>query len=465
MMDFASPAGQAWLRYWVGIFGPDSTLRGLLRDDVPPPRLPRPAIPVRPRRPALTRPQSTKPRPDRAERRIERDIARVTRLPVSDWAKSIVGDPRNEQITLADVLEGVEDYFRIFDQMRRLNTDAYKYFSRVGAPILTSNGAIWDSQINALTIASPSLLPSYFGVFFAQGRDDFRQHVLTEDASMYEFHLFEKPRNHGTVAPLGSTIFTHNTISLHRKFWLTDDERRGKPWTRHAWGFWWYLGVLPDGSIRALPHRMSHFQRLPGGDGVYHSAFHIPPGVRAMAKSTDTVHDFVRKWFNAAVASTAAAIAGVTVTIRQGKRAARVGVPVGNLRSFFADRDPAAEGVRRKAIMHLRLGHDRHMADGRIIPVGEHLSGERHFTWRGYQVTVGVPGIHFPSPEGFDAEIFVLNDPDAPLPDDVEPDKLVPISEAAKEFQSIIRRREQVPIRKGNPTRTYPGNSLPDGGG
>jgi hypothetical protein len=475
-MLYASTLDQAWLRYWVSVM-PDSRLSHLLREPPPvvlapplpaPPQdarswlRPTPAPPARPPpRPRVAKPsQPKKPRPpaERAERRIARDIERVTRLPVSEWAKSIVGDPRNDHIRLEDILDGVEDYFEVFEQMRRTAPEAYQYFSKIGAPVFTAQSAIWTAQVEALTVATPEQLPSFFGVFFAHTQAEYRERILDDAPTLLDFHLFEKPKNHATIAPLGSTIFAHTSLALKRNG-LTPEERRKFPSTRRNWGVWWYVGVLPDGSVRALPHRMTHYQKLPSGDGIYHSAFHIPPGLYE-AGGDKGPHGFVRVWFNIAVAATASAVSGVTVTIRQGKRAARLGVPVGNLKAFFADRDPTSEGARRRAIMHLRLGHDRHMADGRIIAVGEHLSGERHFTWRGYEITVGVPGLHFPSPEGFNHPVWVTNDPDAPLPDDVDPDKMAPITRLANHVQTIVRKNEPVPIRHGEPTRTYKGPTL-----
>jgi hypothetical protein len=469
-MNYSSPADQAWLRYWVGLYGPDSALARFLRDkdthikNVLLKQRKKPAIqrPLHKPQPHAVRPAKLRPSPgERTNRRIERDIERVTRLPVSDWAKSIMGDPRINDITLQDILDSVETYFDIFDQLRRMAPAAYTYFSKIGAPVFTNNSAVWSSQIDAITIASPNQLPSFFGCFFGETNEQYRDSALNDKATLYDFHLFEKPKNHATIAPLGSTIFTHATFMFKRNVAFTREERKKLfPGENSNGSFWWYLGVLPDGQVRALPCHMTHYQKLPNGGGVHHSAFHIPPGLHKLIPDKSP-HHVVRTYFNMAVAATATALAGVTVTIRQGKRTARLGVPVKSLRTFFADRDPAEEGLRRKAIMHLRLGHDRYMADGRIIPVGEHLSGERHFTWRGYDITVGVPGLHFPSPEGFNQELFIVGDRENPLPADVNPDELAPVEQLITKVQNIIRSPLRVPIRHGEPTSRYAVPTLP----
>ena len=455
-----TPAENLWRHYWAELMAGHSRL-SLLPLELPfehseqiehPPPVQRARRPAKPYTPRVTRSPA-----ERAERRIERDIERVKRLPVSEWAKRIAGDERNNPITLQDILDGVENYFELFEQMRRMAPDAYQYFSRVGAPLATEGSRIRKSQVQALTVVTPAQLPSLFGIFYPRTREQQREETLRQEGTLFDFHLFEKPKNHATVAPLGSTIFHHHTISLKRDI-FTPDELRQFPGLRRNWGMSWYVGVLPDGTVRALPHRMSHRQRLPSGDSVYHSAFEVPSYLHELGGEMGP-HAFVREWFNIAVAFTASALSGVTVTIRQGKRAARIGVPVSNLKAFFTDRD-VGNGERRKAILHFRPGHDRHMADGRIIAVGEHLSGERHFTWRGYEVTVGVPGIHFPSPEGFDGPIYIDGDPENPLPPEAKKEKLMDTSQVGDIMRNFIQRRGPAPIRRGQPVRGYSTDKL-----
>lgn len=504
-MNYATAEGQAWLRYWVGIM-PDSLLARFLRDDVAPPPVqkvsesfsefqsnghqPKQEARQGQRQPPVARreraqqrargegqerrhrrPPTLEKAESKREAKVARDIERVTRLPVSDWAKQIVGDPRIQSITLRDILDGIEDYFEIFGQLKKVNPAAYRYFSRVGAPIIFRNTMIWRDHMLSLRAGNPELLPSYFGAFFAQTRDEYREHIESDEGSFLEFQMFEKPRNHGTVAALGSTVFAHHLVSLKRNAFSKQELRR-LPHVAHNWMAWWYVGVAPDGQVRALPHRMSRYQPLPRGGGVHHSSFQIPPGLYDFGKElkydhepTATVdhspHAYVRFMFNAVVAFTASAVSGVQVTVKKGKRRARFGVPVSALRGFFADRDLADGRSRRRAILHLRLGHDRHMADGRIIQVGEHLSGERFFSWRGYEITVGVPGIHYPSPESYAAPILIAGDPDAPLPDDVDRDDLVPVQKVADTMGGLMQSRERAPIRRGQPVRRFLADHFP----
>jgi hypothetical protein len=55
---------------------------------------------------------------------------------------------------------------------------------------------------------------------------------------------------------------------------------------------------------------------------------------------------------------------------------------------------------------------------------------------------------------------LVTNDPDAPLPGDFDYRKTAPITNLAAQVETIVRGSEPVPIRKGEPTRTYRGTTL-----
>jgi hypothetical protein len=427
--QFAGALGQAWLRLWVDI-NPDSPLKQYLRDTscfasaLPVlPTLPTlPALPVLPVLPAAaTAPPRLPPRSSRPpgqaattrKRRVTGNGAtqkprpaakpRITEhqalhnVGLSDWATQLLGDARNQDHTLDDVIDGIENYFDIVGQMKKFDKHAYKYFSRIGAPLGLRHIAIWKSDFDRMKINNADSLPAFFGTFFPSTRDEFRKNVK-DDSHMFEFMYFHKMKTHATVAPLGSTVFVHNTISLKQGY-LTKEELKQFPWARENWGFGWFVGVLPDGTVRALPSQMNRAQRLPGGDVIHHSNFEIPRGLSELSGRTRDPHELTRMMFALVLATTSSALLGLQVTIKKGARNVRFGIPISYAKTFFADRD--TNGARRNPILHLIFPHDRHMNDGRIIRVGEHLRGERQFEWRGYQVTIGAPGIHFPAPEAF----------------------------------------------------------------
>jgi hypothetical protein len=479
LLSYRDDQSQAWLRFWCSIHTESLLSKYLLQ--APEIVAPSPALLLRPPGSSLPRVRSAKPprreprppaiaRPgriqeDRTERKARRERRVIQDMPLSDWAKRLIGDGRIGQITLEDILDSIEDYFEVFEGLRKVDPEAYKYFSRVGAPIATRNTMIIESDLEIPKITAAGQLPGFFGCFFPRTKAEYREDILKDNPTFMEFNYFAKSNNYATVAPSGSTIFKHSVLSLERDA-FSKEERKRFPWVKGNWGIWWYVGVLPDGEVMALPCRMNHKQILPRGGAVHHSAFKIPPGLsdwqrRAVAldhseiKRTplEAAHEYSLRQFAAILAFTSAALSGVQVSIKSGKRTARLGIPIAAARNFFADRD-VAEGVRRSPIMHLRLPHERHLQDGRIVHVGEHLAGQRQFSWRGYDISIGAPGLHYASPEGWQEPVRLI------YPGDPVPDDMIPISKAAKKFQKRMWRGERPRFQRGEPTSTFHGEKL-----
>jgi hypothetical protein len=457
---YADPQSQAWLGLWCSLY-PGSLLSKYLDPDMP--KFTRPALrPILPQPPPFgkyaprkpvraPRAKAAKPRPATAseKRKTVREQVSLQQIELSDWAKRLMGDGRIQSITLDDIIDGIEDYFTIFSNMRRIDKPVYKYFQKTGVPLFFANSAVWTEELSAMRIANANALPSFFGAFFPKNAEQYREHVFNDDkCGMFEFQYFAKLKTHATVAPHGSTVFSHNTMSLKRDV-LSREELKSFPWARRDWGFGWFVGVLPDGAVRALPCQMRRDQMLKSGDVVHHSSFEIPPGLWDLSAKNDP-HDLVRRAFAAVLACTASSLSGLQVTIKKGSENARFGIPISYARAFFADREVDALSNRRKAILHLIFPHDRHMRDGRIVRVGEHLRGTRHFEWRGYEVTIGASGIHYPSPESFTGPLY---DFDNPPPDVVLPNEkdTISLDEVGSRMGRIIWRKNKPRFVKGKP--------------
>lgn len=470
---YPTPLDQAWLRWWVERYGPDSKLAQYLLPEALYEHRPIPQFAGKNAAPDQKRkqfgrnarasevekapPQRARKsgighnRPSRRDRQIDGEVRRMN--PLSDWARRLIGDKRNEGITLDDVIDGIEDYFVTFERLRKVDKHAFAYFRRVGAPLGLRNHAIWEAHIDAPIPNGGTTLPSYCGAFFPSTTQEYREQIVNDEPSLGEFAYFTKVKNPVTVAPLGTTIFQQSMISLGRDG-FSKEERKRFPWATANFGMWWYVGVLPDGSVKALPCRMEHRQRLPRGGLVHTSRFEIPEGLRGHKDHEGQIldaHRWAQRCFSAILAFMASAMSGVHVTIRKNQRSARVGVPIGAVKAFFADRDLRDGQERRKPILHLRLSHDRVLHNGQIVTVGEHLSGERQFEWRGYEISIGVPGIHHPLPEAFRSGVY-FDDPEAEwLPNE----KLFPITDLAKEVQKIVWRGKRVRFRSGEPEKKY----------
>jgi hypothetical protein len=454
---YPTEVDQGWLRLWVH-HHPESLLARYLLPMIPPPLpspppppLIRPPSPPKPKKPGAPRkPREKRDPKERLERKIDREVERLRREPVSDWAKRLVGDCLTSSITLDQIIDSITVYFDIFDQMRRIDPDAYAYFSRSGVPIIMESTGFWERVIdNPQPILNADAFPAFVGAFFARTKEQERDAIINDKPSgglLLDFDYFAKPRRHDTIAPPGSTIFMHNMIALNHHC-FSKRELKKFPYARGGWGIGIYVGVYPDGSVKALPHHMSHYQELPNGGGVHHSAFHIPPGIVELGKGDP--HTWVSGLFRVTLALIATSVNGLQVSIKKGKRVARFSIPIANARYFFADRD-ANDGERRKAILHLRFQHNRHLASGKVITVGEHLAGNRFFTWRGYEVSIGAAGLHFPSPEGFFEPYYQEGDPDCPPPDDV-----ITLPEVGDRFQQVQWRKTRTKMRRGMPTSTF----------
>lgn len=85
-----------------------------------------------------------------------------------------------------------------------------------------------------------------------------------------------------------------------------------------------------------------------------------------------------------------------STSIHKDGRRATFYVRAEEAREFFKDRDItaiAADG-KRKRIIHVAHAHDRHMPDGSVKAIREHIRGVRDFTWHGYECNVTSPQFH-----------------------------------------------------------------------
>jgi hypothetical protein len=383
--------------------------------------------------------------------------------PQSELYDRLEGDDRISGITLADVLMGIEDYFTIFRQIRRQNYDAWDYFRRVGAPICMNSAAIYRGVIDKdlKPIVNAETMPAFLGLFFPRTREEHRAGVMEDKPSLLDFHLYEKRRrNIVVVSPWKWKIYDHQMYSLDRDV-FTEKERKKFP-ACGAFGMHYFIGIGEDGHVEAMPMHMPKVQRLPDGEAIHHNRFIVPPGLEEMAHGAKgkeklniwTVNEFVARLFAIIRAYVDSATSGVQVTIRHKNQTARFGLPLSYCKSFFADRH--SNGKRRNALLHFVGEYTYVRANGKVVTVGEHLRGARHFTWRDYSIVLSAPGIHHPAPEALAAE--TLHDDDIlPFPDK---DLVLFSKGAGNKVRDEINNRRKNPFRKGRPTHTYKVSNL-----
>ena len=369
---------------------------------------------------------------------------------VSEWARQLEGDERISGITLAEVIVGLDDYFRIFRQIRKHHRPAYEYFSRVGVPLCFDNMSVLTRHIlPPAAVVDAADLPSYIGVFMTRDREQARAAVMDQRPAFLDFQLYEKRRrNMRVVSPWKWTLYDHAEFALDRDV-FTKAERRRFP-EAGEWGFHYYIGIDARGVVSALPMQMTSGQTLKSGDVVHHNRFVVPPGLSDMSRKMKDgyvgVDGYVAAQFAAIRAFAASALSGVQLSVRRGDEVARFGIPLAYVRSFFRDRE--REGSRRRPLLHLVAGYEYERGNRRVA-VGEHLRGARRFAWRGHDILITAPGLHHAAPETLTAEL--LTDEDIlPLPRDV-----VSVSDVAADMRTAIDTSPPVRFRRGEPSRRY----------
>lgn len=375
--------------------------------------------------------------------------------PKSELAQLLEGDERISDITLSDVLCGLENYFALFREVKKVNPYAYEYFSRVGVPLCMNSTAVYKGHIDDYNtpITNPTSLPAYLGVFFARSDEDARKDWIEDRPTFLDFHLYEKRRRNLAIPPGWKfTIYDHAEFHLHRDIMSKAEQRKHHYWD--SWGFHYFIGIDDAGIVHALPMHRNYLQPLPKGGHVPHREFAIPRGLRGHGRERKlTPHEYVALHFSVIRAFAASALMGVQLSIRKGRQVARFGVPLSHVRSFFRDRDPT--GNRRNPILHFVGNYSYTRANGKLVTVGEHLRGARHFTWRDYSIVVSAPGIHHPSPEGLHVE--VMSDDDLmPIPEKGVTD----MYNVAGQMQSVIESRKKTRFHHGKPTTRYNTHAL-----
>lgn len=424
--ELVTAASQAWVGFW----------HSCMRDAGGVSRLPYDPAPVT----------------DALKRAWPYDVPRPPPVPhkgKSAWARSLEGDERISGITLGEVLVGLEDYFKIFRQLRKTHSSAYDYFSRVGVPLCFDSMTVLRRSITEQSVVDHENLPSCIGVFMTRSREDAREMVMSDKPAFLDFQLYEKRRRNIVVAaPWKWTLYDHTEISFARDV-FTKAERRRFP-AAGEWGFHYYIGIDRDGRVAALPMKMSTRQPLRNGGSVHHGHFMVPPALKDMGGSRG-VDGYVAAHFAAVRAFAASAMSGVQMSVRRGDEVARFGIPLAYVRSFFRDRE--REGMRRKPLLHL-VGSYQYERGDRTVTVGEHLRGARRFAWRGHDIHVTAPGITHAAPEALSAEL--LTDEDVlPIPRDT-----ITAAELATRMQQRITGGAAVHFRRGMPVTTYPQPSL-----
>lgn len=390
-------------------------------------------------------------------RRIAQEDDYLQFRKASSLAQQLDGDDLIGDITLTDVMEGLDDYFKFFRQLKQVHPQAYEYFSKVGAPI-ASGTKIWTGILrNDAPISNPANLPSYFGVYLVRSKEE-RDDAVRKRICYADFALFEKRRKNIAVPSAWKyTIYQQFEVYFDRDSEL--DHIRPGPAKSN-----WFIGIEPNGTVRMLPMKLTRDQKLKDGTVIRHNDFMVPPVMQEIAMDMKdklkadgiiidkdlTVDEMTAKRFAIFRSFADAALSGIQIIIQRGKEVARFGLPLSHARNFFQDRDRDVNSNRRNALLHYVVGHKRITTYGNIVNVGEHLRGKRHFTWHGQDITITVPGLHHTSPESFNVES--IHDEDT-MPRPLG--KTYALEEVGDIMHDNMQNAPNVKFRRGQPTISY----------
>jgi hypothetical protein len=369
------------------------------------------------------------------------------------WRRKLSGSIRNHRFTLADLLPMLNDYFASFRYLRRCDRQAYAYYSRVGLPLHPYKGSLWRVELDdPPLIKDPASLPMCFGSYNPVPRDEDR-------TAQYQMpHVTYMFRHKTAVVAAAPDMIVYQVVE-----WYTR-----RPWAERGLakknvGFYWYLGIGSDGFCRALPFRWFSQYRTNRQKTYTESYFGIPGGLVEMAECAKSggalkepsnrslVDRWAHLWFSCVRALSMGALDGVQVSFRRDGMTARVGIPLQQVSDFFRDRElTGGVGNRRGKIFHSVAAHERHMADGRTVAVGEQFRGIREFDWKGYRVLITVPGMHHPAVEGLATDAY-----DEEL---LDKRKGIDMPALGRKVARRVWQDNAVRMRKGQPTRRYADN-------
>ena len=313
-----------------------------------------------------------------------------------------------------DILDQIEQYFKIIRRMKKHDRDAYHLYSKTGGIIVPEvtfpsglNRRV-DSYVNEVR-------PSFGCVFFSlhqAAKDPYRN--LQSPRCMY----FQKYAPGKAPPDLQPFVEAGADIYCMTVYWEWERQGDGKG-INSNWAAPAMLGmaVLPDGRVHALKLRQKVTTSVrskkntpgqgkkngrPGGhfslsrtDWVYPKFWE---GVGPVDKADHLEFDSKSKMeilFCIGVQLYEAGLLSMAkVVVKKGNIRAIFGVHVERTPYFFRDRDVTiTEGGQKRKIFHVVRTHRRRLT-GRTVNVKMHCRGERRFTWNGYRIEVSIPGLH-----------------------------------------------------------------------
>lgn len=282
---------------------------------------------------------------------------------------------------LGDLLERLDEYFDDLKFLRKNDPEMGAVFERYGCSILSNK-----------QLLSVGMEPFFFKNLPAQGCVYFgRQETENDnDNDVYpiSFMYFTKHKQPVNVQTTNGVIYVIGGV-YRFKF-------------RHV--FEWYVSVFPNGTIKVLKKAEPRKYKMGYRDNgaiIERMEWNYPEYIQELARNHNktenlnlSLDEYATWMFAMMVNAVSRSEMDMNVRVRKQNRVATFAINMLRTPYFFSDRDKTVnENGRTKRILHIVRPHRR--MNGKIVKA--HWRGERRFTWNGYDVSIGMPGLHYSS--------------------------------------------------------------------
>ncbi len=339
------------------------------------------------------------PRDDRnATARIDMPL-RVLDSPSVECASADLGD----EWTLIDLLSSVGTYMRqaaystgmLYGHRGYLSKDAWEGFKRITVHCMRDREATLCGDYQYFDVAG---FPAYGGIMFGSDEhyDDDRKSILAGISAAY-FLRHEKLPWYVTCEKPG---ITYECVLVYID--------RGKRWPMR-----WFSVVDTDGKVhscKTLDERERTVTLPPPKRRGSRRCSHFTVTQRQWRTFEEISNDCATEQWEKREDGAFSQLLGYLlnayaqrlysslVIVSTGQKRISFGVPIEQCPSFFKDRGITIENKkgRRTPVIHWVKAHTKQYAN-RTVNTRVHLRGERRFQWKGYQVSVVIPGLHRPA--------------------------------------------------------------------
>lgn len=301
--------------------------------------------------------------------------------------------------TLDGLLDRLDNYHDALSQLRTRDPEGFRFYRHIGGQVLPRSMLFEIAENPTANVFRPA-----FGmIHFLDDEDD-------KDTIAPSLLYYRKYAARPYVEPTNDELYE---ITMYYR-----DTKR-----RNFSAFVIFHVSFGNGQARLLRERHVVPQRLPRGGTIHHHNWQHPPVFKDMVEDRRRRYPHLRETpeslalglFRLIINATINASDGLLVIAAKDGIMARFSVDMLRTPYFFRDREKTiTESGKTRKIFHIARTHKRRLADGREIYVKSHFRGERKFTWKGYQITITMPGLHHAPIEAFDAPAHEFENDEPP---------------------------------------------------